>query len=200
MHRRFFLQAAGAALALASCAQPGWAVGPPETPFRSPRRDAVDLPPERWKELLEPHPFYVLRQGGTERAFTSRLNGNKADGLYLCAGCGLPLFDSKTKFDSGTGWPSFYASLGEDRVIDRSDPSMGMSRTENLCARCGGHLGHVFRDGPRPTGLRYCINGAALRFVPRAQAKEIGDPPRVSLGGREPEPSAPTPSKPEVEP
>ena len=120
-----------------------------------------------WQKTLAPDAFHVLRQHGTERAGTSQLNHEKRDGTFSCAGCGLPLFTADTKFDSGTGWPSFFAPL-EQAVETTVDRSMFMARTEVHCARCGGHLGHVFPDGPAPTGLRYCMNGVALRFEPKA--------------------------------
>lgn len=119
-----------------------------------------------WKKTLAPDAFHVLRQHGTERAGTSQLNHEKRDGTFSCAGCGLQLFTADTKFDSGTGWPSFFAPL-EQAVETTVDRSMFMARTEVHCARCGGHLGHVFPDGPAPTGLRYCMNGVALRFEPK---------------------------------
>jgi peptide-methionine (R)-S-oxide reductase len=116
-----------------------------------------------WRRLLGSQRFAVLREAATERAFTSPLNKERRRGIFGCAGCGLPLFSSATKFDSGTGWPSFYRAL-PNAVVTRTDRSMVIRRTEVLCRRCGGHLGHVFKDGPRPTGLRYCMNGLALRF------------------------------------
>lgn len=118
-----------------------------------------------WKQDLTPEQFRVLRQHGTERAGTSPLDKNYQAGIYQCAGCGQPLFSSETKFNSGTGWPSFYDPL-EKAVETSSDRSLFMVRTEVHCSRCGGHLGHVFEDGPAPTGLRYCMNGIALEFVP----------------------------------
>lgn len=118
-----------------------------------------------WKKNLTPEQYRVLRQHGTERAGTSPLNHEKRAGQYLCAGCGEELFDSKTKYESGSGWPSFYAPK-EGAVSTTTDTSLGMRRDEVLCAKCGGHLGHVFPDGPRPTGLRYCMNGTALKFIP----------------------------------
>jgi peptide-methionine (R)-S-oxide reductase len=118
-----------------------------------------------WRKLLGPERFRILRQAGTERPFSSPLDKEKRRGVFRCAGCALPLFASATKFDSGTGWPSFYRPL-KGAVVTKSDRTLGMVRTEVLCSRCGGHLGHVFEDGPRPTGLRYCMNGLALRFQP----------------------------------
>jgi peptide-methionine (R)-S-oxide reductase len=117
-----------------------------------------------WRALLPPAAFDVLRQEATEPAGSSPLDHNFAAGTYDCAGCALPLFSSKTKFDSGTGWPSFYQPL-DGAVGQRQDDSLFMQRTEVHCSRCGGHLGHVFNDGPPPTGLRYCMNGVALKFV-----------------------------------
>jgi peptide-methionine (R)-S-oxide reductase len=118
-----------------------------------------------WRRLLTPAQYRVLRQAGTEAPESSPLDHQFGAGRYLCAGCALPLFSSATKFDSGTGWPSFYAPL-KDAVATATDTSMSMVRTEVHCAQCGGHLGHVFDDGPEPTGLRYCMNGVALDFVP----------------------------------
>ena len=118
-----------------------------------------------WRKLLTPEQFYVLRQHGTERAFTHPLDREYRAGAYACAGCQLPLFSSTTKYDSRTGWPSFYAPL-ENAIRTRVDRGLFMTRTEVHCRRCGGHLGHVFDDGPRPTGLRYCMNGVALIFTP----------------------------------
>ena len=119
---------------------------------------------EEWLRRLTPEQYYVLRAHGTERAGSSPLDGEKRAGTFVCAGCELPLFSSATKFDSGTGWPSFYAPL-EGAIGTSEDRSLFMTRTEVHCRRCGGHLGHVFEDGPPPTGLRYCMNGVALKFV-----------------------------------
>lgn len=126
---------------------------------------AVTRTPAEWRKRLGPARYAILRQGGTERPFTSPLNKESRRGTFTCAGCDLPLFSSAAKFDSGTGWPSFFRPLG-NAVVTKTDRSLMMSRTEVLCRRCGGHLGHVFKDGPKPTGLRYCINGLALRFKP----------------------------------
>ena len=123
---------------------------------------------QEWKEMLSPEEFKVLRKHGTERAGTSPLDKKYDEGTYLCAGCGQPLFSSDTKFDSGTGWPSFYQPL-EDAVDTTVDRSLFMTRTEVHCNRCGGHLGHVFGDGPKPTGQRYCMNGVSLKFVSEKQ-------------------------------
>lgn len=123
-----------------------------------------------WRETLSPEAYRVLREHGTERAGTSPLNAEKRKGVFTCAGCGKPLFASDTKFESGTGWPSFFAPLDADAVGTSEDRSWFMRRTEVHCADCGGHLGHVFPDGPKPTGLRYCMNGVAMKFEPDEKA------------------------------
>jgi peptide-methionine (R)-S-oxide reductase len=132
---------------------------------------------KEWKEILTPEQYRVLREKGTEPAFTGKYYDNENKGLYVCAGCGNELFHSDAKFDSGTGWPSFWMPVSEKSIIAQSDNSHFMHRTEVLCSRCGGHLGHVFDDGPKPTGLRYCMNSLALNFEagkdnPYAKTKE----------------------------
>ena len=157
--RRTFLGLAGAgALGALFLGRPG-----PARAVRYP----VQHNPAEWRRLLGPQRFHILREAGTERPFTSPLLREHRRGTFVCAGCGRPLFAAATKFESGTGWPSFYRAL-PNAVTERSDHSFLMDRTEVLCSRCGGHLGHVFHDGPKPTGLRYCINGLALKFAPAA--------------------------------
>ncbi len=128
----------------------------------------VEKSEAEWKAELTPEQFYVLRQEGTERAGTSPLNHEYRDGMFVCAGCGKALFPSEAKFESGTGWPSFYAPVESEAVTEHVDRKLFMTRTEVRCADCDGHLGHVFPDGPHPTGLRYCMNGAALSFEPKS--------------------------------
>ncbi len=160
LHRRRFLQlggAAGAGMALGSLSW--WAVALASDHF------PVAHSAVQWQRLLGPARYDILRNGSTERPFSSRLLHERRAGEFSCAGCAPALFSSTTKFDSGTGWPSFWAPLPH-AVLTRRDRSIGMVRTEVLCSGCGGHLGHVFHDGPPPTGLRYCMNGLALEFRP----------------------------------
>ncbi|TMJ20309.1 MAG: peptide-methionine (R)-S-oxide reductase MsrB [Alphaproteobacteria bacterium] len=158
MNRRAFLASGAAAMAVAVAATlPGR--GAEAQAGRFP----VRLTDAEWRRRLSPRQYAVLRQAATERAGSSALNAEHRRGTFRCAGCAHPLFSSTTKFDSGTGWPSFFRPLA-GAVVTREDRGLGMARTEVLCARCGGHLGHVFNDGPRPTGLRYCMNGDAMIF------------------------------------
>ena len=135
-------------------------------------QEAVDqtASEEEWKARLTPEQFEVLRAHGTERAFTGEYHDLKTPGTYECAGCGQTLFHSDAKFDSGTGWPSFYEAVDADHVVTHEDTSHGMKRTEVVCGKCAGHLGHIFEDGPQPTGLRYCINSVSLSLKPDAKA------------------------------
>jgi len=134
--------------------------------------DKVVKTDEEWKALLTDQQFYILRQKGTEPAFSGPLNDEKDAGIFICAGCGNELFSSETKFESGTGWPSYYEPIAKGKVTLAEDNSFFMKRTEVLCARCGGHLGHVFNDGPQPTGLRYCINSASMAFTKEKKEKK----------------------------
>jgi methionine-R-sulfoxide reductase len=155
----------------------GELVGPVESP-------KMILSDAEWRKRLTPEQFEVLRSSGTERPFCGTLLDNKLKGVYTCAGCGLPLFSSDSKFHSGTGWPSFFQPIAEGNVSEKQDESYGMVRNEINCARCDGHLGHVFDDGPRPTGLRFCLNSASLNFTPSEQLASLADPVAEKTAGQ----------------
>lgn len=179
MNRRSFLSSGLVAAVVAVVA--GMSVGSKPSQERQVQKDStsraqttnskgiikVTKTNEEWKKELTPEQYYVTREKGTERPFSSPLNEIHEDGVFECVACGLPLYDSKTKFDSGTGWPSFYEPIAPENVHEEADKSLWQERTEVLCARCDAHLGHVFNDGPKPTGLRYCMNGVAMKFVNR---------------------------------
>ncbi|HEX3144818.1 MAG TPA: peptide-methionine (R)-S-oxide reductase MsrB [Pyrinomonadaceae bacterium] len=175
MNRRLFISSSMAVGGLAILSRlPSWAhVNNRETNL-GPAQDAktkskgikkVTKTDAEWKAQLTPEQYDVLRHEGTEYAFSSPLNDIHDHGTFVCAGCELPVFSSAQKFDSGTGWPSFWAPIKKENVIEETDRTLGMTRTKVSCAQCDGHLGHVFDDGPKPTGLRYCMNGVAMKFV-----------------------------------
>lgn len=168
MSRRDYLMGAAPFFLLAACGAKNSAAQSANEPMKDAKMDDIDwanLTNAQWRERLSPEAFHVLRKEGTERPYSSHLNDEKRDGTFVCAGCALPLFSSETKYESGTGWPSFFRPL-DGAVKTKRDFKLVVPRTEYHCARCGGHQGHVFKDGPRPTGLRYCNNGVALKFIP----------------------------------
>jgi len=165
MNRRNVLFGGTAVMVLGAAA---WTLRMPGRAEAAEGTFAVQFTEAEWKSKLSPQSYSVLREEGTERPWTSPLLEEHRDGSFNCAGCDLPLFDAATKFESGTGWPSFYQPINATAVAETVDNSFGMTRTEVHCSRCGGHQGHVFPDGPKPTGLRYCINGVALNFVPQS--------------------------------
>jgi len=181
-HRRFFLKLLGASVPAATLLKTASAFGTGKTKLvKIVEFDAsgvrtgvvevekIEKPLADWKKQLDPEQFQVTRQAGTERPFTGKYANNHADGLYHCICCNTVLFDSKTKFESGTGWPSFWQPVAKENVAVQTDNSLGMTRDEVLCTRCDAHLGHVFDDGPPPTHLRYCMNSASLNFVARGK-------------------------------
>jgi peptide methionine sulfoxide reductase msrA/msrB len=155
----------------------GQLVGPVESP-------RVELSDEEWRRRLTPAQYQIIRSKGTERPFCGTLLDNKKEGVYQCAGCGLPLFASNAKFNSGTGWPSFFQPIARENVVMHPDTAHGMQRVEILCARCDAHLGHVFDDGPKPSGLRYCLNSESLNFTPADKLASLADPAADSLKDR----------------
>ena len=165
MNRRLFLGALGAVGAGGALSLLNGRINANQEQTKTVNIEKLELSEEEWKQRLTPEQYYVLRQEGTERPFTSPLNKEYGEGTYVCAGCELPLFTSDTKYDSRTGWPSFWASI-EGHTETKTDYKLIFPRTEYHCARCGGHQGHIFDDGPQPTGMRWCNNGVALKFIP----------------------------------
>jgi methionine-R-sulfoxide reductase len=145
-----------------------------------------------WKKQLTPEQYQIARGKGTERPFCGNLLDNKKDGVYTCVCCGLPLFASGAKFNSGTGWPSFFQPVADGNVVEHADHGYGMVRTEILCGRCDGHLGHVFDDGPRPTGLRFCVNSESLSFTPKDKLATLADPAAEAKAAPATQPATPT--------
>ena len=168
MNGRTLVMTLALALGVAGMPPAGDAGSAKTTPAKTkPGVEKITRSEDEWKRLLTPEQYRVLRGEGTERAFTGKFWDHHADGIYRCAGCGLELFRSDTKFESGSGWPSYWAPLARDHISEVVDRTLGMERVEIECARCGGHLGHRFDDGPKPTGMRYCINSASLEFKPK---------------------------------
>jgi methionine-R-sulfoxide reductase len=152
-------------LVIVLCGLPGILLAQAQPVSKSKRPTTMNKTEEEWKKILSPEQYYILRQKGTERPYTGKFYAHKEKGMYTCAGCGEALFSSDQKFDAHCGWPSFFDELPGGKINTHKDFSHGMIRTEITCAKCGGHLGHVFDDGPKPTGLRYCVNSASLEFV-----------------------------------
>ncbi len=166
MHRRHFITLLGSLTAAGIVARGAWAGLFSHDTAQPTKEFSVHMSNQEWKDKLSPKAYRVLREQGTERAFTSPLNDEHRHGNFYCAGCKNKLFSSEQKFNSGTGWPSFWAPVDSGAVGTTTDYKIGVARTEVHCADCGGHLGHVFEDGPKPTGLRYCMNGVAMEFKP----------------------------------
>ena len=169
MNRRLFLGVLGAVGAGGTLSVLNGKINANQGQINTVNIEKLELSDEEWKQRLTPEQYKVLRKEGTERPYTSPLNREYGEGTYVCAGCELPLFTSETKYDSGTGWPSFWASI-EGHTETKTDFKLIFPRTEYHCARCGGHQGHVFDDGPEPTGKRWCNNGVALKFIPKSEA------------------------------